>query len=82
MKKVRSLGQIQEKLVSFNMLKVEHLFLDEIGDISPAMQVKLLRVLQEKKFTPVGSNSEISVDVRIIAASHKPFEKMIKDGSI
>jgi two-component system response regulator HydG len=45
------------------------------------MQVKLLRVLQEKKFTPVGSNREISVDVRIIAASHKPFEKMIKDGS-
>ena len=43
------------------------------------MQVKLLRVLQRKKFTPVGSNREISADVRIIAASHKPFEKMITD---
>ena len=45
------------------------------------MQVKLLRVLQEKSFTPVGSNREIPFDVRIIAASHRPFEDMIKDGS-
>jgi transcriptional regulator with PAS, ATPase and Fis domain len=45
------------------------------------MQVKLLRVLQEKSFTPVGSNREIKVDARVIAASHKPFEQMIKDGT-
>ena len=45
------------------------------------MQVKLLRILQEKVFTPVGSNRDVSVDVRVIAASHKPFEEMIKDGS-
>jgi len=45
------------------------------------MQVKLLRVLQEKTFMPVGSNREIKVDVRIIAASHKPFEEMIKEGT-
>ena len=45
------------------------------------MQVKLLRVLQEKTFTPIGSNREIKVDVRVIAASHKPFEQMIKDGT-
>jgi DNA-binding NtrC family response regulator len=57
------------------------LFLDEIGDVSPGMQVKLLRVLQEKTFTPVGSNREVKVDVRIIAASHKPFEEMIKEGT-
>ena len=44
------------------------------------MQVKLLRVLQEKKFNPVGSNRTINSDVRIIAASHKPFEEMIKNG--
>ena len=57
------------------------LFLDEIGDISPQMQVKLLRVLQEKVFTPVGSNRVLNSNVRIIAASHRPFEDMIKDGS-
>jgi len=45
------------------------------------MQVKLLRVLQEKTFTPIGSNRDIKVDVRVIAASHKPFEQMIKDGT-
>jgi DNA-binding NtrC family response regulator len=56
------------------------LFLDEIGDISPAMQVKLLRVLQEKRFTPVGSNREIEVNVRIVAATNRNLEKMIKTG--
>jgi two-component system response regulator HydG len=74
-------GADSRKLGRFQYADGGTLFLDEIGDISPAMQVKLLRVLQEKKFTPVGSNREITVDVRIIAASHKPFEKMIKDGS-
>lgn len=74
-------GADQRKIGKFQFADGGTLFLDEIGDISPAMQVKLLRVLQEKKFTPVGSNREINVDVRIIAASHKPFEKMIKDGS-
>ena len=71
-------GADQRKIGKFQYAEGGTLFLDEIGDISPSMQVKLLRVLQEKKFTPVGSNREISVDVRIIAASHKPFEEMIK----
>ncbi len=74
-------GADARKIGKFQYADGGTLFLDEIGDISPTMQVKLLRVLQEKKFTPVGSNREISVDVRIIAASHKPFEDMIKDGS-
>jgi DNA-binding NtrC family response regulator len=74
-------GADTRKIGKFQYADGGTLFLDEIGDISPGMQVKLLRVLQEKKFTPVGSNREISVDVRIIAASHKPFEEMIKDGS-
>jgi DNA-binding NtrC family response regulator len=74
-------GADARKIGKFQYADGGTLFLDEIGDISPTMQVKLLRVLQEKKFTPVGSNREISVDVRIIAASHKPFEEMIKDGS-
>lgn len=74
-------GADARKIGKFQYAEGGTLFLDEIGDVSPTMQVKLLRVLQEKKFTPVGSNREITVDVRIIAASHKPFEEMIKDGS-
>lgn len=74
-------GADSRKIGKFQYADGGTLFLDEIGDISASMQVKLLRVLQEKKFTPVGSNREISADVRIIAASHKPFEEMIKDGS-
>ena len=74
-------GADSRKIGKFQFADGGTLFLDEIGDISATMQVKLLRVLQERKFTPVGSNREISVDVRIVAASHKPFEKMITDGS-
>jgi DNA-binding NtrC family response regulator len=74
-------GADQRKIGKFQFAEGGTIFLDEIGDISAGMQVKLLRVLQEKTFMPVGSNREIKVDVRIIAASHKPFEEMIKDGS-
>ncbi len=73
-------GASERKIGKFQYANGGTLFLDEIGDISPAMQVKLLRVLQEQSFTPVGSNREVKVDVRVIAASHKPFEEMIKDG--
>ncbi|MBF0359827.1 MAG: sigma-54-dependent Fis family transcriptional regulator [Oligoflexia bacterium] len=73
-------GAHERKIGKFQFANAGTLFLDEIGDISPAMQVKLLRVLQEKNFTPVGSNREISGDVRVIAASNKNFEEMIKDG--
>lgn len=74
-------GASERKIGKFQYADGGTLFLDEIGDISAAMQVKLLRVLQEKSFTPVGSNRDVKVDVRIIAASHRPFEEMIKDGS-
>lgn len=57
------------------------LFLDEIGDISQQMQVKLLRAIQEKTITPVGSHKNISINVRIVSATHKPLEKMIASGS-
>jgi two-component system response regulator PilR (NtrC family) len=56
------------------------LFMDEIGNMSLTMQVKLYRVLQEGKVRPVGSNEETDVDVRIIAATNKNFEKEIAEG--
>ncbi|MBU0943619.1 MAG: sigma-54-dependent Fis family transcriptional regulator [Proteobacteria bacterium] len=57
------------------------LFLDEIGDISPRMQLRLLRFLQEKTFTPVGQDTPIAVNVRIIAATNVNFTDKVKDGS-
>lgn len=56
------------------------LFLDEIGDVSPDVQVKLLRALQERKFEPVGSRESISVDVRLIAATHQNLEQLMREG--
>ncbi len=56
------------------------LFLDEIGDLKPEIQVKLLRVLQERKVTPVGGNKVLDLDVRIISATHVDLEKAIMDG--
>lgn len=73
-------GATERKIGKFQFANGGTIFLDEIGDISNSMQVKLLRVLQEKTFTPVGSNRDVKTDVRIIAASHKPFEKMIEEG--
>lgn len=57
------------------------LFLDEIGDISPRMQLRLLRFLQEKTFTPVGQDTPVEVDVRIIAATNVDLKQQIKDGT-
>ena len=57
------------------------LFLDEIGDFSPTIQVKLLRVLQEKEFQRVGSNTTIKTDVRIIAATNRNLEELVKNGT-
>lgn len=73
-------GADQRKIGKFQFAAKGTLFLDEIGDTSPATQVKLLRVLQEHAFTPVGSNREIKADVRIVAATNQDLEKMIKDG--
>ncbi len=56
------------------------LFLDEINSASPAMQLKLLRVLQERKFEPVGSNETIEVDVRVILASNQSLEDLVASG--
>ncbi len=56
------------------------LFLDEIGDVSPAMQVKLLRVLQERMFEPLGSTSPQKADVRIVTATNKDLESLVAAG--
>ncbi len=56
------------------------LFLDEIGEISPGLQVKLLRFLQEREFERLGSNETLSVDVRVIAATNRNLEQAIRDG--
>jgi two-component system response regulator PilR (NtrC family) len=56
------------------------IFLDEIGDMSPAMQVKLLRVLQERKVRPVGAHEELDIDTRVIAATNRDLSGMVKDG--
>ena len=57
------------------------IFLDEIGEMSPAMQVKLLRVLQERKVRPVGAHEETEVNTRVIAATNRDLGAMVKDGS-
>jgi two-component system response regulator PilR (NtrC family) len=57
------------------------IFLDEIGEMSPAMQVKLLRVLQEKKVRPVGAHEESSIDARVIAATNRDLKQMCGDGT-
>lgn len=56
------------------------IFLDEIGEMSPSMQVKLLRVLQERKIRPVGAHEEISIDARVIAATNRDLKQMSLDG--
>ncbi|MDP2600366.1 MAG: sigma-54 dependent transcriptional regulator [Deltaproteobacteria bacterium] len=56
------------------------IFLDEIGDMSPKLQVKLLRVLQERRFEPVGSSQSVEVDVRILAATNQRLEEAVKQG--
>lgn len=71
-------GADRRKIGKFQFAAGGTIFLDEIGDITPQMQVKLLRVLQEKKFTPVGSNQELKADVRIISATNRHLEEMIK----
>lgn len=74
-------GADQRKIGKFQFAEGGTLFLDEVGDMPVMMQVKILRVLQEKLFTPVGSNREISTNVRIVAATNRPLEDMIKAGT-
>ena len=73
-------GAIKDKKGLFEIADGGTFFLDEVGDMSPALQVKLLRVLQEGTFTPVGGTETRTVDVRVIAATHKDLQKMVERG--
>ncbi|MES0371698.1 MAG: sigma-54 dependent transcriptional regulator [Mariprofundaceae bacterium] len=74
-------GAIRARPGRFEVANGGTIFLDEIGDMSPKLQVKLLRVLQERCFEPVGSHQPISVDVRVVAATHRDLEEEIENGN-
>ena len=73
-------GAQADKLGRFELAHGGTLFLDEIGDISAETQVKLLRVLQQREFEPVGGTQSIKVDVRVVAATHQNLERLITEG--
>jgi Nif-specific regulatory protein len=73
-------GAVGDRKGRFEQAHQGTLFLDEIGDISPSFQAKLLRVLQEREFERVGGNRSIKVDVRLICATNRDLEKMVKRG--
>nr|WP_086941116.1 sigma-54 dependent transcriptional regulator [Thaumasiovibrio occultus] len=74
-------GAISSRKGRFEMAEGGTLFLDEIGDMPAAMQVKLLRVLQERCFERVGGTKTLKANVRIVAATHRNLDEMISDGS-
>ena len=71
-------GAVRQKAGRFEDAHHGTLFLDEIGELSPALQVKLLQVIEEKTFTRVGGNQPITVDVRILAATNRDLEEMAR----
>ena len=73
-------GAISQKKGRFELADGGTIFLDEIGEVSPAVQVKILRVLQEKQFERVGGEKTLNVDVRIIAATNRDLEEEIRQG--
>jgi transcriptional regulator with PAS, ATPase and Fis domain len=74
-------GAVKRKLGKFELADHGTIFLDEIGEMDKKMQVKLLRVLQQKEFDRVGGEETVHVDVRIIAATNRHLEDMVKDGT-
>lgn len=74
-------GAYTRKPGKFELADGGTIFLDEIGEMSPAMQVKLLRVLQEKTFERVGGTTPITVDVRIIAATNRDLKRAVREGA-
>lgn len=74
-------GAISSRKGKFELADQGSIFLDEIGEMSPVLQSKLLRVLQDQSFDRVGGNQPVKVDVRVIAATNKNLEKEVKDGN-
>jgi len=73
-------GAVTARTGRFELADGGSLFLDEIGDLPPHLQVKLLRVLQEREFERVGSSRPIKVDVRLLAATHRNLERLVREG--
>ncbi len=73
-------GAVEDRVGLLERANVGTIFLDEIGEISPAFQVKLLRVLQEGEIRPVGSNTRRKIDVRVIAATNRHLEEEVRAG--
>lgn len=73
-------GAVKTKKGKFDIADGATLFLDEIGDMSPRVQAKMLRVLEEQRIEPIGSNTPVTVDVRVISATNKPLDSLIENG--
>ncbi len=73
-------GALKDRKGKFELAHGGTLFLDEIGDLKPELQAKLLRVLQEREIEPVGSETRIPVDVRIISATHQNLKQLVAEG--
>ncbi|HJX09165.1 MAG TPA: sigma 54-interacting transcriptional regulator, partial [Candidatus Binatia bacterium] len=73
-------GAFQDKEGLFKTADGGTLFLDEVGDLPLAMQVKLLRAIQERTVRPVGAQSEIKVDVRVLCATHRELQELVRQG--
>jgi len=74
-------GAITDKIGKFEYANNGTIFLDEIGDMPFKLQSKLLRVLQQRKFTPLGSNTSVELNVRVVAATNKDLKKLVEEGT-
>ena len=80
-KKAALPARVSDKKGLFQAAEGGTLFLDEVADLPLSLQVKLLRAIQEKKIRPVGDQQEIPVDIRLLSATHRNLNDMVRDGS-